>query len=134
MKDLIKVAIHNKNGKGLLQVTNKQIVPTVAVAIHNKNGKGLLLANTTPAKVLDELSQSTIKMEKGYYLMSTFIAVSFIVIVAIHNKNGKGLLLSAISDIPIALSLSQSTIKMEKGYYCTASSLTTTKTKSRNPQ
>ena len=42
----------------------KQVTP---VAIHNKNGKGLLrklvkLAGETAAQ-----SQSTIKMEKGYY-------------------------------------------------------------------
>ena len=37
------VAIHNKNGKGLLHKNNQHedfIIQTVA--IHNKNGKGLL--------------------------------------------------------------------------------------------
>ena len=39
----MKVAIHNKNGKGLL--LNIYVVKgtnEIAVAIHNKNGKGLL--------------------------------------------------------------------------------------------
>ena len=38
------VAIHNKNGKGLLPALTQQRWPTsLQVAIHNKNGKGLLL-------------------------------------------------------------------------------------------
>ena len=40
---VVEVAIHNKNGKGLLQGTEKfkgKVNP--GVAIHNKNGKGLL--------------------------------------------------------------------------------------------
>ena len=37
------VAIHNKNGKGLLQIALKATISAVdMVAIHNKNGKGLL--------------------------------------------------------------------------------------------
>ena len=37
------VAIHNKNGKGLLQFLKVMWVTVVKdVAIHNKNGKGLL--------------------------------------------------------------------------------------------
>ena len=62
------------------------------VAIHNKNGKGLLLAAGKSPKVNTVVSQSTIKMEKGYYIDST---------------------------VPKAIVqvLSQSTIKMEKGYY-----------------
>ena len=42
-----------------------------------------------------ELSQSTIKMEKGYYSMATLAGEKGIP-VAIHNKNGKGLLLKVI--------------------------------------
>ena len=38
------------------------------------------------------LSQSTIKMEKGYYIFAVR-CLSEDYIVAIHNKNGKGLLL-----------------------------------------
>ena len=60
------VAIHNKNGKGLLPVFRAVGAPNTAVAIHNKNGKGLLL-NILSHKVRQ-------------------------VNVAIHNKNGKGLL------------------------------------------
>ena len=38
------VAIHNKNGKGLLLTLYEHVVTLpLAVAIHNKNGKGLLL-------------------------------------------------------------------------------------------
>ncbi len=38
------VAIHNKNGKGLLHKKMPKIITiAIAVAIHNKNGKGLLL-------------------------------------------------------------------------------------------
>ena len=40
------------------------------VAIHNKNGKGLLPVQTERALKLNVLSQSTIKMEKGYYTFS----------------------------------------------------------------
>ncbi len=37
------VAIHNKNGKGLLQDNYVYLTQlSVEVAIHNKNGKGLL--------------------------------------------------------------------------------------------
>ncbi len=61
------VAIHNKNGQGLLHsmcgaVANR----TNGVAIHNKNGQGLLREDATVTF-------------RGYY-------------VAIHNKNGQGLL------------------------------------------
>ena len=37
------------------------------VAIHNKNGKGLLRTFQQPTQAGRKLSQSTIKMEKGYY-------------------------------------------------------------------
>ena len=60
------------------------------VAIHNKNGKGLLLPTVTVHKLWSS-SQSTIKMEKGYYLC---------VDLGLVDSDG-----------------SQSTIKMEKGYY-----------------
>ncbi len=64
----------------------------IAVAIHNKNGKGLLQEVIITGLVLDTPSQSTIKMEKGYYSKKRY------------------------SCGYIALT-SQSTIKMEKGYY-----------------
>ena len=87
------VAIHNKNGKGLLPKT--VIVPAsyiVAVAIHNKNGKGLLPELYT--FLLDETKK-----------------------VAIHNKNGKGLLPCLSYNVWLEVARSQSTIKMEKGYF-----------------
>ncbi len=39
-------------------------------------------------------SQSTIKMEKGYYIIKKLVDEVFGMPVAIHNKNGKGLLLN----------------------------------------
>ena len=41
----------------------------------------------------DKASQSTIKMEKGYYTEMAKLAAKSGIPVAIHNKNGKGLLL-----------------------------------------
>ena len=38
------------------------------VAIHNKNGKGLLLLKQWLRLLQQKKSQSTIKMEKGYYI------------------------------------------------------------------
>ena len=65
---------------------------TKTVAIHNKNGKGLLLRLIQLAHKIVMLSQSTIKMEKGYY------GVIYLVSMLVGQ-------------------VSQSTIKMEKGYY-----------------
>ena len=39
---LYVVAIHNKNGQGLLHDTEETLYCIKAVAIHNKNGQGLL--------------------------------------------------------------------------------------------
>ncbi len=63
------VAIHNKNGKGLLLKPKdiEQGKELTQVAIHNKNGKGLLPRLSKTTKAYKKLSQSTIKMEKGYY-------------------------------------------------------------------
>ncbi len=63
----MKVAIHNKNGQGLLLIAWFRTDRQLFVAIHNKNGQGLLqrLANCDALSKL--LSQSTIKMDKGYY-------------------------------------------------------------------
>ncbi len=63
------VAIHNKNGQGLL--LQRQAVDTneqSAVAIHNKNGQGLLHETRRLGDLAAEKSQSTIKMDKGYYV------------------------------------------------------------------
>ena len=43
-------------------------VQVSCVAIHNKNGKGLLLKANPFTSIAKPQSQSTIKMEKGYYL------------------------------------------------------------------
>ena len=61
-------------------------------------------------------SQSTIKMEKGYYQLQVICRWQPNP-VAIHNKNGKGLLQLPPQIIASPASQSQSTIKMEKGYY-----------------
>ena len=62
-----EVAIHNKNGQGLLRQWEQQLEFGLhSVAIHNKNGQGLL----HPTSILTHrlwMSQSTIKMDKGYY-------------------------------------------------------------------
>ena len=63
---LASVAIHNKNGKGLLRMVLLHTFAVLMVAIHNKNGKGLL--------------RVIWKFNVGRFG------------VAIHNKNGKGLL------------------------------------------
>ena len=63
----------------------------IQVAIHNKNGKGLLLIVGSFIIMFSPMSQSTIKMEKGYYSNLTAFSTPS-AIVAIHNKNGKGLL------------------------------------------
>ncbi len=62
------------------------------------------------------LSQSTIKMDKGYYKSKTALIVPKFG-VAIHNKNGQGLLPTIPERKQQSFSLSQSTIKMDKGYY-----------------
>ena len=49
----------------------------VMVAIHNKNGKGLLpIAKKAKAR-LAKLSQSTIKMEKGYYIRTYLLSAAW---------------------------------------------------------
>ncbi len=87
------VAIHNKNGQGLLlEILAHQWAKDNTVAIHNKNGQGLL-------RIPSVCFGSTCKE------------------VAIHNKNGQGLLPSALRSAKYTLKKSQSTIKMDKGYY-----------------
>ena len=61
-------------------------------------------------------SQSTIKMEKGYYKRYLNLH-NLTTTVAIHNKNGKGLLHYVFNRFNRVNKESQSTIKMEKGYY-----------------
>ena len=62
------------------------------------------------------MSQSTIKMDKGYYLNTKVGGLSGLN-VAIHNKNGQGLLQHDRYVRAYRNSRSQSTIKMDKGYY-----------------
>ncbi len=62
-------------------------------------------------------SQSTIKMDKGYYTTVNNESRYTTNIVAIHNKNGQGLLLIRNNFLSLNITLSQSTIKMDKGYY-----------------
>ena len=89
-----------------------------SVAIHNKNGKGLLQNVAVEISNILTESQSTIKMEKGYYGRLRKNIAKIQVVVAIHNKNGKGLLLHLCRlALACVFCLSQSTIKMEKGYY-----------------
>ena len=78
-------------------------------------------------------SQSTIKMEKGYYGTRGNHPCS-IKQVAIHNKNGKGLLPPVTRSSKLAAAKSQSTIKMEKGYYAPEKKAAADKAKRRNPQ
>ncbi len=87
------VAIHNKNGKGLLQnIICMDAGQLTSVAIHNKNGQGLLPS-------ADFLCQSfhmvAIHNKNGQGLLHIEDYERFIsphVHVAIHNKNGQGLL------------------------------------------
>ena len=69
------------------------VTPESIVAIHNKNGKGLLLELIAKIACAVAKSQSTIKMEKGYYTNKRNFKRYWRLVVAIHNKNGKGLLL-----------------------------------------
>ncbi len=82
-----------KMEKGYYHNTKGISAEMLKVAIHNKNGKGLLrhTQGCTTQKVFHQ-SQSTIKMEKGYYMMRKDLMNFFLNNVAIHNKNGKGLL------------------------------------------
>ena len=113
---VLTVAIHNKNGKGLLRGFYLCVCFHFQVAIHNKNGKGLLLRPEKAIPASSGWSQSTIKMEKGYYRNGTEFGVKASA-VAIHNKNGKGLLPKLDHCCNFYTVRSQSTIKMEKGYY-----------------
>ena len=80
--------------KGYYLYTGGGEEPAVIVAIHNKNGQGLL-PETVPQLLHYSKSQSTIKMDKGYYLRIQHLVKKQVVYscVAIHNKNGQGLLL-----------------------------------------
>ena len=54
--------------KGYYTNTQLRYLPNLIVAIHNKNGKGLLQLDSKNFKLVLPKSQSTIKMEKGYYI------------------------------------------------------------------
>ena len=54
--------------KGYYSITNNTVALTGAtVAIHNKNGQGLLQKKQKEQEIIIQESQSTIKMDKGYY-------------------------------------------------------------------
>ncbi len=97
MKVIDVVAIHNKNGQGLLLIMyESEWTIAVKVAIHNKNGQGLLRRKATSVCGNANVSQSTIKMDKGYYAEIKAKADAAKLKVAIHNKNGQGLLQNII--------------------------------------
>ena len=89
------------------------------VAIHNKNGKGLLQCDRFVPVIIAKQSQSTIKMEKGYYSKIKFKGL-LIALSQSTIKMEKGYYWFVCLSHDLVLFLSQSTIKMEKGYYiCT---------------
>ena len=47
----------------------------IYVAIHNKNGQGLLLDAKNYGGAHSKKSQSTIKMDKGYYIQTIIIII-----------------------------------------------------------
>ncbi len=47
------------------------------VAIHNKNGQGLLLMGFPTSYKMPKRSQSTIKMDKGYYKLFSINLIIF---------------------------------------------------------
>ena len=100
------------------------------VAIHNKNGQGLLRV-TERKRTTKTASQSTIKMDKGYYCLAN-IYIFYLSHVAIHNKNGQGLLQIDSRLIDLVFPMSQSTIKMDKGYYLETSFLRCKRYKSQS--
>ena len=86
------------------------------VAIHNKNGKGLLPFNKCNNFVTLNSSQSTIKMEKGYYLLTAETDTGVACKSQSTIKMEKGYYTLTVP-LPVYQCMSQSTIKMEKGYY-----------------
>ncbi len=77
--------------KGYYETSSAMVLGHIAVAIHNKNGQGLLLKIMKSKRGGAIVSQSTIKMDKGYY-QSISLSPLQNQLVAIHNKNGQGLL------------------------------------------
>ncbi len=53
--------------------------------------KGYYTKSNPFKQYIYHMSQSTIKMDKGYYIYENYVLI-FLTIVAIHNKNGQGLL------------------------------------------
>ena len=90
--DVIMVAIHNKNGKGLLHDSHCKSSLIERVAIHNKNGKGLLLDKLYSSGTRSRLVAIHNKNGKGLLQKQKNQEQKMNLIVAIHNKNGKGLL------------------------------------------
>ncbi len=86
------VAIHNKNGKGLLLAVKHPTGWVITSQSTIKMEKGYYLFILRIAWPSETKSQSTIKMEKGYYNKIHRKGHTLPRAVAIHNKNGKGLL------------------------------------------
>ena len=65
-----KVAIHNKNGKGLLPCIGRLVtVPSSSTSQSTiKMDKGYYKIDLLEHLIIDIVSQSTIKMDKGYYI------------------------------------------------------------------
>ena len=82
--------------KGYYPFFFKETVTSTIVAIHNKNGQGLLREALDDRRFTEQTSQSTIKMDKGYYKISENLRDELNK-VAIHNKNGQGLLLKEVA-------------------------------------
>ena len=101
--------------KGYYTTTNTTLVDIIQVAIHNKNGKGLLHPTFIRTLITDE-SQSTIKMEKGYYRTGFDGGTKMSITSQSTIKMEKGYYFGEFC-LAEGGKLSQSTIKMEKGYY-----------------
>ncbi len=86
------------------------------VAIHNKNGQGLLPKEVAHSTLLRQSSQSTIKMDKGYYLIGRYSATIHLISSQSTIKMDKGYYEYKIPP-NISQWASQSTIKIDKGYY-----------------
>ena len=94
----MQVAIHNKNGQGLLlELEDKGLVLTRESQSTIKMDKGYYFKLGYRFRgSLRRSSQSTIKMDKGYYIDELKVSKTLSE-VAIHNKNGEGLLLRSNS-------------------------------------
>ena len=91
LKVSAKVAIHNKNGQGLLHTIHSTPLCYSWSQSTIKMDKGYYYM-LQECEIKCMKSQSTIKMDKGYYHIDRAMSVERKANVAIHNKNGQGLL------------------------------------------